>query len=353
MKPTIAFLPGDGIGPEVTPRPRCCVPSGLRARSSARGADRRRGDRRDRRAAARATTLALCQAPTRSSSVRWAGPKWESSPRCGPEQGLLGLRKGARPLREPPARPRYLGLPTPLRGEPGPPGRPAGRARAHRRHLLRRAAREGPTQAVDTWRQTRERDAAGGARRLPLARARRKRVTSVDKANVLETSRLWRRVVTEVAARVPRRGARAPLRGRGGFSSCAAPHTFDVIVTDNMFGDILSRRGGDAGGLHRHAALGLARRGPGPLRARPRLRSRHRRPGHRQPDGRDPDRGDDARARLGRPDLARASSIRCSPPCARCARRTSAATGRPPSSRPPCTRTCRGRAGPTTRKRKQ
>ena len=94
-----------------------------------------------------------------------------------------------------------------------------------------------------------------------LARRRRQRVTSVDKANVLETSRLWRAVVTEVAQRVPRRRARAPLRGRGQLrADPGAARASTWSLTENLFGDILSDELAAVVGLDRPAALGLARR---------------------------------------------------------------------------------------------
>lgn len=73
-----------------------------------------------------------------------------------------------------------------------------------------------------------------------LARSRRKRVTSVDKQNILETSRLWRRVVNTVASEYP--GVRVDhlLVDNAAMQLVARPGDFDVIVTENMFGDILS-----------------------------------------------------------------------------------------------------------------
>jgi 3-isopropylmalate dehydrogenase len=73
-----------------------------------------------------------------------------------------------------------------------------------------------------------------------LAAGRRKRVTSVDKANVLSTSRLWREVVTEVASRYPAVALDHLLVDHAAMKLVSHPRSFDVIVTENMFGDILS-----------------------------------------------------------------------------------------------------------------
>lgn len=92
-----------------------------------------------------------------------------------------------------------------------------------------------------------------------LAADRRGRVTSVDKANVLETSRLWREVVDEVAARHPRVEHEHMLVDRAAMELVTRPRHFDVILTDNLFGDILSdEAAGVAGslGLLPSASLG-------------------------------------------------------------------------------------------------
>ena len=73
-----------------------------------------------------------------------------------------------------------------------------------------------------------------------LARGRRRKVASVDKANVLATSRLWRTVVTEIAAGFPDVALEHRLVDACAMALVRSPATFDVIVTENLFGDILS-----------------------------------------------------------------------------------------------------------------
>ena len=73
-----------------------------------------------------------------------------------------------------------------------------------------------------------------------MARKRRKRVTSIDKANVLDTSRLWRRVVTEVAKEYPDVELLHMYVDNAAMQIVRDPSQFDVIVTENLFGDILS-----------------------------------------------------------------------------------------------------------------
>jgi 3-isopropylmalate dehydrogenase len=77
-------------------------------------------------------------------------------------------------------------------------------------------------------------------RGFELAQRRRKKLTSVDKANVLETSRLWRRVVDQAAPRYPDVEVEHMLVDNAAMQLALAPQQFDVIVTENMFGDILS-----------------------------------------------------------------------------------------------------------------
>jgi 3-isopropylmalate dehydrogenase len=73
-----------------------------------------------------------------------------------------------------------------------------------------------------------------------IARERGSRLTSIDKANVIETSRMWRRVVAEVAVDYPDVEVENMLVDNAAMQLASSPEQFDVIVTENMFGDILS-----------------------------------------------------------------------------------------------------------------
>jgi len=100
------------------------------------------------------------------------------------------------------------------------------------------------TSAHNTMRYSREEIERIARRAFEAARGRRKRVTSVDKANVLETSRLWRQVVTAVARDYPDVVLDHMLVDSCAMRIALAPASFDVIVTENMFGDILSDEAG-------------------------------------------------------------------------------------------------------------
>ena len=101
-------------------------------------------------------------------------------------------------------------------------------------------------------------------RAFELARARRAHVTSVDKVNVLETSRLWRETVVRVAAEYPDVQLEHMLVDTAGMILVQDPGRFDVILTENMFGDILSDvAAGTCGGLGLAASASLGDGRPG------------------------------------------------------------------------------------------
>ncbi len=243
MRPTVILLPGDGIGPEI-------IPAAVEVLQAVGGADVRwelderlfGGASID--AHGTALTEATLQACRDADAVLLGavgGPRWDTTdpvkPR--PEQGLLALRKGLgcfanlRPVKPIPA----LYDASPLK-----------RVLIERTDLL--VVRE-LTGGIYFGEKTRTRDYASDAcvyTRAEIERiarvafgAARSRVTSVDKANVLETSRLWREIVTEVhGAEFPNIELEHLLVDNAAMRLISAPRHFDVILTENMFGDILS-----------------------------------------------------------------------------------------------------------------
>jgi len=246
MRAVIAVLPGDGIGPEVTAE----ALKVLAAVAKRFGHDFVTREALIGGAAIDATGTALPDATlelARSSDAvllgAVGGPKWDD-PRAKvrPEQGLLAIRKGLglyANLRPVAVNPRLLGAST-LRPEVL-----AGVDMIVVRELTggiyfgekRRDADSASDLCVYSVGEV-ERIVRVAAR---LARARKKKLTSVDKANVLETSRLWREVTTRVMKEEFADVAVSNML----VDACAMhlirrPADFDVIVTENMFGDILT-----------------------------------------------------------------------------------------------------------------
>ena len=108
----------------------------------------------------------------------------------------------------------------------------------------RRTAADGPfagaEEGFDTMRYTRPEIERIGHVAFQAAQKRHKRVTSVDKSNVLETFQLWRDVMTEVGQQYPDVTLEHMLVDNAAMQLVKAPKAFDVLVTGNMFGDILS-----------------------------------------------------------------------------------------------------------------
>ena len=101
----------------------------------------------------------------------------------------------------------------------------------------------GEARAVNTMTYTRTEIERVSRMAFQLARARRRKLASVDKSNVLENSQLWRKVVTEVAREFPEVALEHILVDNCAMQLILNPRRFDVVLTENMFGDILSDEG--------------------------------------------------------------------------------------------------------------
>jgi len=245
--PRIVVLPGDGIGPEIT-----VAAARLLGELGDFELEEDVGGGASIDAHGTALTDEVLEACRSADAVLLGavgGPKWETTdpdaPR--PEQGLLGLRKGLglyanlRPVRPSPA----LAHASPLREE---------RIRGTDLLVVREltggiyfgdSGREGE-RAHDTCEYTVEeieriaRTGFDAARERAVKGDDPPRVTSVDKANVLETSRLWRETVDRVASSHEDVELEHMLVDNAAMQLVSAPARFDVILTENMFGDILS-----------------------------------------------------------------------------------------------------------------
>jgi 3-isopropylmalate dehydrogenase len=240
VAPKVILLPGDGIGPEII-RPALDVLSAVGAALEYEEHVFGGASIDLHGVALTDETLDACRGADAVLLAAVGGPKWDttdpSKPR--PEQGLLGLRKG-------------LGLFANLR--PVKPLAALYEASPLKRELIERTdllvVRE-LTGGIYFGSKSRTADEASDLcvyTRNEIERiarvafdAARSRVTSVDKANVLETSRLWREVVSELHVNeYPDIELEHLLVDNAAMRLVAAPRHFDVILTENMFGDILS-----------------------------------------------------------------------------------------------------------------
>jgi 3-isopropylmalate dehydrogenase len=269
VRALIALLPGDGIGPEVTAEAAHVLSAvgdlyghtfTMREAPVGGAAIDRSGSPLPR------DTVALCREANAVLLGAVGGPRWSPAASVRPEQGLLALRRALNVfanLRPASIHPRILAA-SPLKPE-----------------ILRGVdvliVREltggiyfGEKRREADWAEdlcTYSADEVARVVRVAarLAKSRKGRLTSVDKANVLETSRLWR----EVATRVVRDEFPGVELDHQLVDSCALklvqkPSAFDVIVTENLFGDILTDLtavlGGSIGML---PSASLGERGPG------------------------------------------------------------------------------------------
>jgi len=264
---TIVLLPGDGVGPEVTREAvRALEATGRRRQIRFAFSEALIGGAALDRAGVPlpAETLERCRRADAILAGAVGGPRWDGLPADRrPERGLLDLRRALDVFAN--LRPARALAPvldaSPLRPE----------VVASTDLLIVRELTGGiyfgeprslsEEEAVDTLRYRREEIARVARVAFTLARSRRRRVTSVDKANVLASSQLWRAVVTEVARAFPEVTLAHMLVDTAAMQLVRGPAAFDVIVTENMFGDILSDlAGGIVGsiGLLPSASIGAS-----------------------------------------------------------------------------------------------
>jgi 3-isopropylmalate dehydrogenase len=247
----IAVLGGDGIGPEVVVQSIKC----LRSVEETFGHTFKFTKAKVGAIAIKETgnplpekTLNICK---KSDAVLFGAigaPEYDGNPKAKiwPEQGLLKLRKelglfaNIRPVKV---------FPTLIKQSP------LAKTTVQHTDLViyrelsggiyygQKTNNEDENSATDTCTYTESEISRISHLAFKAARARRKKITLVDKANVLETSRLWRRVVYAIAKSYPDVVLESLFIDNAAIQMILNPSQFDVILTDNMFGDILSDQG--------------------------------------------------------------------------------------------------------------
>lgn len=250
MKANIALLPGDGIGPEV-------VAEAVRVLDAIAGQFQHEwhyqeclmgGCSIDKYGSSLTDeTLADCQAADAVVLGAVGGPQWDDpNAKDRPERGLLALRKGLgvfanlRPVKVHPAL---------LDSSPLKPEKLQGVDILVIRELTGglyfgwpkgRDVKDGRERAVDTLEYYDYEIRRVMELAFNLAKGRKCKVTSVDKANVLESSRLWRQIAVQVGAKHPEVSLEHVLVDTAAMRLITGPAGMDVVVTENMFGDILT-----------------------------------------------------------------------------------------------------------------
>lgn len=274
MEANIVVLPGDGIGPEVI----AATQEILGRVANQYGHTFHFSEHliggcsiEQHQTALTTEVLRTCQSADAVLLGAVGGPQWDN-PQASvrPEQGLLALRKGldvfanlrpvkiypplihASPLKEEVLQGVDLLVVRELTGGLYF-GQPKGRQQ-----------RDGVLSAVDTMLYHDFEVERVVSMAFDLARQRRGKVTSVDKANVLESSRLWRQIASEVGKAYPDVQLDHMLVDTAAMKLVAAPSSFDVIVTENMFGDILTDEAAVlSGSMGLLPSASLGKKGPG------------------------------------------------------------------------------------------
>ena len=246
----ITVIPGDGIGPEVVGE-AVRVLDVIARRFNHQFAYQQRlmgGCSIDEFGSSLTDeTLADCQAADAVLLGAVGGPKWDDpNAKDRPERGLLALRKGLgvfanlRPVKVHPAL---------IDSSPLKPEKLAGVDILVIRELTGglyfgwpkgRDVKDGRERAVDTLEYYDYEIRRVMNLAFNLAKGRKSKVTSVDKANVLESSRLWRQIAVQVGAENPEVALDHILVDTAAMRLITGPASMDVVVTENMFGDILT-----------------------------------------------------------------------------------------------------------------
>ncbi len=256
MKLKIALLPGDGIGPEVTAQAQKCLTA---------VADIFGHEFKFQKASVGAIaieesdtplpqeTLEICLSSDAVLFGAIGDPKYDNNPeaKIRPEQGLLQLRQklglfsNIRPVKI---------FPTLIDKSPLKKKVIKGTDFVIYRELTggiyfgeKKLSKDG-TIASDLCVYSEEEISRISHLAFKAAKSRRKKLTLVDKANVLESSRLWRKVVTRISESYPEVAVDFLFIDNAAMQLILNPSQFDVILTENMFGDILSDEGGVIGG---------------------------------------------------------------------------------------------------------
>ena len=244
----VAVIPGDGIGPEVIGATlkvlEKVAPGAFDFREVAMG-----GNAIDKYGEPLPTeSLKICQNSDATLLGAVGGPKWDNQPpENRPERGLLGVRSGLKVFAN--IRPAKIFAPLasacPLRKDIADKGIDFiivreltggiyfGKHETYTTPEGERAARD-----VMEYSEHEIRRIAHVA--FKMAMGRRKIVTSIDKANILTTSRFWREIVEDVAKEYPEVKLNHLYVDNASMQLIRVPSEFDVIVTENTFGDILS-----------------------------------------------------------------------------------------------------------------
>ena len=276
----LVLLPGDGIGPEVMKQAVAVLELVKRHLKAKDGTEMQWQEALMGGIAVDQTgsplpeeTLALCRQADAVVLAAVGGPRWDQETHeRRPETGLLALRKALgvfanlRPIRIWP----QLADRSPLRKEVIGQGVDILMFRELTGGLYfgqpkgRKQLPDGEQEAVDTLSYTGEEIRRIARLAFQAARRRQGRVSSIDKANVLESSRLWREQVTAVAQDYPDVELDHQLVDSTAMRLVARPTDYDVLVTENMFGDILSDLGGGlAGSLGMLPSASIGEDGPG------------------------------------------------------------------------------------------